>query len=93
MKETILAAIFVIHAVVFAYFYVGHRRRIFNLIFSGGFITLAFYYAYHSWQFFAEVQCEPAYLHYFLWAGLILCALATSLFLSYLFRKKRRQPL
>ncbi|GAG71648.1 unnamed protein product, partial [marine sediment metagenome] len=50
MKETILAVIFVIHAAVFAYFFFGRRRRIFNLIFTGGFIALAFYYAYHSWM-------------------------------------------
>lgn len=93
MKETILAVIFVIHAAVFAYFFFGRRRRIFNLIFTGGFIALAFYYAYHSWIFFASVQSAPAYLHYFCWAGLILCALATPFFVIYLFRKKRARSM
>ncbi len=84
-----LAAIFVIHAIVFACFYLRHGRRAFYLLFCGGFILLAGYYAYNSWQFFAGVGTGPAWLHYFRWAGLILCALATPFFLAHLFRKRR----
>jgi hypothetical protein len=93
VKETILAAIFVIHATAFAYFFFGRRRQIFNLIFFVGFIALAFYYAYHSWLFFSEAQSAPAYLHFFRWAGLTLCAIATPFFVTYLFRKKRVKSL
>jgi TRAP-type C4-dicarboxylate transport system permease small subunit len=93
MKETMLAAIFVIHATVFAYFYLRRGRRAFNLLFCGGFILLAGYYAYNCWQFFAGVESGLAWLHYFRWAGLILCALATPFFLTHLFRKRRAKSL
>jgi hypothetical protein len=88
-----LAAIFVIHATVFAYFYLRRGRRAFYLLFCGGFILLAVHYAYNSWQFCVGVESGPACLHYFRWAGLILCALATPFFLTYLFRKRRPKPL
>ncbi|NVM20905.1 MAG: hypothetical protein HWN68_03900 [Desulfobacterales bacterium] len=89
MKETMLAAIFVIHAVAFAYFYLRRERRAFYLLFCGGFVLLAGYYAYNSRQFFAGVESGPAWLLYFRWAGLILCALATPFFLTHMFRKRR----
>jgi len=93
VKEATLAAIFVIHAVVFIYFYLRRGRRAFNLLFCGGFILLAGYYAYKSWQFFAGVEPGPAWLVCFRWAGLILCALATPFFLTHLFRKRRSKSL
>ena len=89
MKETILAGIFVVHAIVFTYFYFRRGRRVFNLMFCGGFIFLSSHYAYKGRQFFAGVESGSACFYYFRWAGLILCALATPLFLTHLFRKRR----
>ncbi len=89
MKETLLAAIFVIHAMAFAYLYLRRGRQVFYLLFCGGFILLTVYYVYNSWQFFAGVESEPVWLHYFRWAGLILCALAAPFFLTHLFRRRR----
>jgi hypothetical protein len=89
VKETLLAIIFVIHAVAFAYFYLRRGRQLFYLLFCGGFIILAGYYAYNSWQFFTGVGSVPAWLHYLRWTGLILCALATPFFLTHLFRRRR----
>jgi TRAP-type C4-dicarboxylate transport system permease small subunit len=91
MKETMLAAIFVVHAIAFAYFWLTRGRRVFYCLFCGGFILLTGYYAYNSWQFFAGVESRPAWLHYFRWAGLILCALATPFFLMHLFRRRRQK--
>ncbi len=89
VKETILAAIFVVHAISFTYFYVRRGRRAFNLMFCVGFIFLSSHYAYKGRQFFAGVESGSACFYYFRWAGLILCALATPLFLTHLFRKRR----
>lgn len=88
-----LAAIFVVHAIVFAYFYFRRGRQAFHLLFSGGFVLLTGYYAYNSWQFFAGVALVPAWLRYFRWAGLILCALATPFFLIHLYGKGRSKSL
>ena len=88
-----LAAIFIIHAIVFAYFYLKRGRRGFYLLFCGGFVLLAAHYAYNSWQFFAGVESGSACLHYFRWAGLILCALATPFFLTHLYGKRRSKSL
>jgi hypothetical protein len=93
VKEMILAAIFVIHASAFTYFYLRRGRRAFYLLFSGGFVLLAGYYAYNSWQFLVGGTSGGSNLQYLRWAGLGLCALATPFFLTYLFRKgpgKRR---
>lgn len=91
MKETILAVIFVIHAVAFTYCYVRRGRKAFHLLFSAGFVVLTGYYAFNSWQFFAGVESGAPRLQYVRWAGLILCALATPLFLIDLFRRRRRK--
>ena len=91
MKETMLAAIFVIHAVAFAYCYVRRGRKAFHLLFSAGFVLLTGYYAFNSWQFFAGIKSEAPRLQYVRWAGLVLCALATPLFLTDLFRRRRRK--
>ena len=88
-----LAAIFVIHAMVFAYFYFRRGRRAFYLLFCGGFVLLTAHYAYNSWQFFAGMESESACLRYFRWAGLILCALATPFFLIHLYGKGRSKSL
>jgi hypothetical protein len=89
VRETMLAAIFVIHAIAFTYFYLRRGRRAFHLLFCGGFVLLAGYYAYNSWEFFAGVKSAAPYLHYARWGGLILCALATPFFLADVFRRRR----
>ena len=88
-----LAAIFVIHAIAFAYFYLRRGRRAFYLLFCGGFVLLTAHYAYNSWQFFAGVKSGSACLRYFRWAGLIVCALATPFFLTHLYSKRRSKTL
>ncbi len=94
MKETILSIIFIIHATAFAYLYGRRGHRVFHLLFSGGFVLLAAYYGYNSWQFFAGVESGGASHQYMRWAGLSLCAVATPFFLVDLFcriRNGRRQ--
>ena len=89
MKEIMLAAIFVIHAIVFAYFYFRRGRQAFHLLFFGGFVLLAGYYTCNSWQSFTGVESGLPWLRYFRWAGLMLCALATLFFLIRLYGKRR----
>jgi hypothetical protein len=89
VKETVLAVIFVIHAMVFAYFYLRRGRQAFHLMFCGGFVLLAVHYAYNSWQFFVGVESGATGVPCFRWAGLMLCALATPFFLFRLCGKKR----
>jgi hypothetical protein len=91
MKETVLVAIFLIHASAFAYFYFRRGRKPYNALFFSGFIFLAGYYAYESWRHFQDVESAASYVHYFRWVGLGLCALATPFFVRHLYRKRRSE--
>ena len=89
MKELLLTAVFVVHAAVFASLYFRRGRRGFHLLFVGGFVLLAVFYASSGSLSLAGAQSRPAYLSLFRWAGLILCGLATPPFLIHWFRRRR----
>jgi hypothetical protein len=92
VKELLLTAVFVAHAAAFAWLYVRRGRRSFNLLFVGGFVLLAIFYGASSSLSLAGVEWEPSCLFGFRWAGLILCGLATPLFLIHWRRRRRGDP-
>jgi O-antigen ligase len=89
VKELLLTAVFVTHAVAFALLYFRRGRRGFDLLFVGGFLLLAVFYASSGSLSLAEVEPRPAYLSALRWAGMILCGLATPPFLIHLYRRRR----
>jgi hypothetical protein len=92
VKELLLSAVFVVHAAVFATLYFRRGRRGFDLLFVGGFLLLAFFYASSGSLSSASVEPAPSYLFLFRWAGLILCGLATPPFLIHWYRRRRGNP-
>jgi O-antigen ligase len=88
----VLTAIFVVHAVFFARLYFRRGRRAFDLLFVGGFVLLAAFYATSASLFLVGVEPLPTHLSLLRWAGLILCTLATPPFLVHWVRRRRGEP-
>ena len=89
MKETIPVVIFVLHALVFAYFYFSRGRQIHNLLFFLGFVLIATFHINNGWEYFTGEESGADFLDYSCWAGLVLCGIATPLFVAHLVRKRR----
>ena len=92
MKELFLTAVFSAHTAAFAYLYFRRGRRRFDLLFVGGFLLLALFYACSGSLFVSGAETRPAYLSVFRWAGLILCGLATPPFLIDWHRRRHEDP-
>jgi len=92
VKDLLLSADFAVHAAAFVWLYFRRGRRSFYLMFVGGFLLLAVFYASNGSLPFAGAESRPAYLSVLRWAGLILCALATPPFLIHWYRRRRGDP-
>jgi len=88
VKELFLTAVFAAHTAAFAYLYFRRGRRRFDLLFVGGFLLLAVFYACSGSLFFGCGEPTPRYLFALRWGGLILCGLATPPFLIHWHRRR-----
>jgi hypothetical protein len=92
VKELLLTAVFAIHAAAFAFLYLRRGRRGFHLLFVGGFLLLAAFYANNGPVAFVGAGSVPEYLSALRWAGVILCGLATPPLLIDWYRRRRGDP-
>ena len=91
MKETIPVLVFLVHSVVFAYFYFNRGRQLYNLLFFLGFLCLLVFHVHNGWEFFSGEESGADFLGAFSWVGLLLCGVATPLFVVSLVRKRRNR--
>lgn len=86
MVQLFLAAIFVVHALVFGWRYLRGGRTAHSLAFSLGFIALAAYHGHSGWPQTAGPH-DAAIWQGLRWAGVGLCAAATPRFATSLARR------